>query len=87
MSWCGEQLVLGYRRQYVLLNVSTAAVSEVATTGASLQPAITKLTSGEVGRQFSGPLHGKRFILACCGPEPLHDCLPNLPAVAVASRC
>ncbi|XP_020216979.1 vacuolar sorting protein 39 [Cajanus cajan] len=48
MCWCGENICLGIRREYVILNTSTGALSEVFTSGRLAPPLVVSLPSGEL---------------------------------------
>lgn len=48
MSWCGENICLGFRREYVILNASNGALSEVFTSGRLAPPLVVPLPSGEL---------------------------------------
>ncbi|XP_028775606.1 vacuolar sorting protein 39 [Neltuma alba] len=48
MCWCGENICLGIRREYVILNATTGALSEVFTSGRLAPPLVVSLPSGEL---------------------------------------
>ncbi|KAF7828852.1 vam6/Vps39-like protein [Senna tora] len=48
MSWCGENICLGIRREYVILNATNGALSEVFTSGRLAPPLVVSLPSGEL---------------------------------------
>jgi len=48
MSWCGENICLGIRREYVILNASNGALSEVFTSGRLAPPLVVPVPSGEL---------------------------------------
>lgn len=48
MSWCGENICLGIRREYVILNASNGALSEVFTSGRLAPPLVVPIPSGEL---------------------------------------
>lgn len=56
MSWCGENICLGIRKEYVILNATSGAISEVFTSGRLAPPLVVSLPSGEL-------LLGKVFTL------------------------
>ena len=58
MSWCGENICLGIRREYVILNTANGAVSEVFTSGRLAPPLVVSLPSGELllGKVLSSSL-------------------------------
>lgn len=58
MSWCGENICLGIRREYAILNATNGALSEVFTSGRLAPPLVVSLPSGELllGKVFSSSL-------------------------------
>jgi len=48
MGWCGENICLGIRREYVILNSSNGALSEVFTSGRLAPPLVVSLPTGEL---------------------------------------
>ncbi|KAG8383988.1 hypothetical protein BUALT_Bualt04G0071000 [Buddleja alternifolia] len=48
MSWCGENICLGIRREYVILNSTNGALSEVFPSGRTAPPLVVSLPSGEL---------------------------------------
>ncbi|KAI4327594.1 hypothetical protein L6164_020034 [Bauhinia variegata] len=48
MSWCGENICLGIRKEYVILNTTNGALSEVFTSGRLAPPLVVSLPSGEL---------------------------------------
>ncbi|KAL3844829.1 hypothetical protein ACJIZ3_002232 [Penstemon smallii] len=48
MSWCGENICLGIRREYVILNSTNGAISEVFPSGRIAPPLVVSLPSGEL---------------------------------------
>lgn len=48
MSWCGENVCLGYRREYVILNITSGALTEVFPSGRIAPPLVVSLPSGEL---------------------------------------
>lgn len=48
MCWCGENICLGIRREYVILNATNGALSEVFTSGRLAPPLVVSLPSGEL---------------------------------------
>ncbi|OIV94793.1 hypothetical protein TanjilG_13006 [Lupinus angustifolius] len=48
MCWCGENICLGIRREYVILNSSNGTLSEVFTSGRLAPPLVIPLPSGEL---------------------------------------
>lgn len=55
MSWCGENICLGIRKEYVILNAANGALSEVFPSGRLAPPLVVSLPSGEL-------LLGKVFL-------------------------
>lgn len=48
MSWCGDNICLGIRREYMILNAITGALSEVFSAGRIAPPLVLSLPSGEL---------------------------------------
>ena len=48
MSWCGENICLGIRKEYMILNVTNGALSEVFSSGKVAPPLVVALPSGEL---------------------------------------
>ncbi|EYU40165.1 hypothetical protein ABFS82_08G076800 [Erythranthe guttata] len=48
MSWCGENICVGIRREYVVLNSTNGALSEVFPSGRIAPPLVVSLPSGEL---------------------------------------
>ncbi|OAY57391.1 vacuolar sorting protein 39 isoform X1 [Manihot esculenta] len=48
MSWCGENICLGIRKEYVILNASNGALTEVFPSGRMAPPLVVSLPSGEL---------------------------------------
>ncbi|XP_052196516.1 vacuolar sorting protein 39 [Diospyros lotus] len=48
MSWCGENICLGIRREYTILNSTNGALSEVFPSGRIAPPLVVSLPSGEL---------------------------------------
>ncbi|KAK6922718.1 Vacuolar sorting protein 39/Transforming growth factor beta receptor-associated domain 1 [Dillenia turbinata] len=48
MAWCGENICLGIRREYMILNSSNGALSEVFPSGRIAPPLVVSLPSGEL---------------------------------------
>lgn len=46
MSWCGENICIGFRKEYMILNSSTGASSEVFSSGRISPPLVVPLPSG-----------------------------------------
>jgi hypothetical protein len=48
MSWCGENICLGIRKEYMILNATNGAMSEVFPSGRLASPLVISLPSGEL---------------------------------------
>ncbi|XP_065851634.1 vacuolar sorting protein 39 [Euphorbia lathyris] len=48
MSWCGENICLGIRKEYVILNAISGALAEVFPSGRLAPPLVVSLPSGEL---------------------------------------
>ncbi|XVE87296.1 hypothetical protein DITRI_Ditri18aG0106000 [Diplodiscus trichospermus] len=48
MSWCGENICLGIRKEYMILNTTNGALSEVFSSGKIAPPLVVALPSGEL---------------------------------------
>lgn len=48
MSWCGENICLGIRREYTILNATNGALTEVFPSGRIAPPLVVSLPSGEL---------------------------------------
>lgn len=48
MSWCGENICLGIRKEYMILNATNGALSEVFPSGRLNPPLVISLPSGEL---------------------------------------
>ncbi|XP_056175605.1 vacuolar sorting protein 39-like [Syzygium oleosum] len=48
MSWCGENICLALRREYVIMNATDGALSEVSPCGRVAPPLVVPLPSGEL---------------------------------------
>lgn len=48
ISWCGENICIGIRREYVVLNSMNGALSEVFPSGRIAPPLVVPLPSGEL---------------------------------------
>ncbi|CAI0419981.1 unnamed protein product [Linum tenue] len=48
MSWCGENICLGIKKEYVILNATSGALSEVFPSGRLAPPLVVPLPSGEL---------------------------------------
>lgn len=63
ISWCGDNICLGIKKEYVILNTANGTLSEVFPSGRVAPPLVISLPSGEL-------LLGKVII---CFPLPLFD--------------
>ncbi|KAL4352879.1 hypothetical protein GQ457_06G039820 [Hibiscus cannabinus] len=48
MSWCGENICIGVRKEYMILNATNGALSEVFSSGKVAPPLVVALPSGEL---------------------------------------
>lgn len=48
ISWCGENICLGIRREYMILNSTSGVLSEVFPSGRVAPPLVVPLPSGEL---------------------------------------
>lgn len=48
MAWCGENICLGIKREYVILNAINGSLSEVFPSGRIAPPLVVSLPSGEL---------------------------------------
>lgn len=48
MSWCGENICLGIKREYTIVNATNGALSEVFPSGRIAPPLVVSLPSGEL---------------------------------------
>ncbi|KAI7746579.1 hypothetical protein M8C21_005733, partial [Ambrosia artemisiifolia] len=48
MCWCGENICMGIRRGYIILNTANGVVSDVFPAGRSAPPLVVSLSSGEM---------------------------------------
>ncbi|KAE7999926.1 hypothetical protein FH972_004306 [Carpinus fangiana] len=48
MSWCGENICLGIRKEYMILNATNGALTEVFPSGRLASPLVVSLPSGEL---------------------------------------
>lgn len=68
MSWCGENICLGIRREYMIMNATNGALSDVFPCGRLAPPLVVSLPSGELilGKVFcSFNLYGSLFLISC----------------------
>lgn len=59
ISWCGENICLGIRKEYVILNTANGTLSEVFPSGRVAPPLVTSLPSGELllGKVYISLVH------------------------------
>ncbi|KAK7294451.1 hypothetical protein RJT34_17340 [Clitoria ternatea] len=93
MSWCGENICLGIRREYVILNASSGALSEVFTSGRLAPPLVVSLPSGELllGKENIGVFVDQNGKLLpegrICWSEPPVEVVIQKPyAIALLAR-
>lgn len=48
MAWCGENICIGIRRDYMILNSTTGALTDVFPSGRLAPPLVVPLPSGEL---------------------------------------
>ena len=67
ISWCGENICLGIRKEYVILNTANGTLSEVFPSGRVSPPLVTSLPSGELllGKVNLGVASALRCCLDC----------------------
>ena len=58
MAWCGENICLGIKKDYMIMNSITGALSEVFPCGRLTPPLVVRLPSGDL---LLGKVH--KFIL------------------------
>ncbi|XP_058777856.1 vacuolar sorting protein 39-like [Vicia villosa] len=93
MSWCGENICLGFRREYVILNASNGALSEVFTSGRLAPPLVVPLPSGELllGKENIGVFVDQNGKLIpegriCWSEAPLEVVIQKPYAIALLPR-
>ncbi|XP_060189290.1 vacuolar sorting protein 39-like isoform X2 [Lycium barbarum] len=84
MSWCGENICLGIRREYMILNTTNGALSEVFPSGRIAAPLVVSLPSGELllGKDNIGVLVDQNGKLIQDG----RVCWSEAPAVVVIQK-
>ncbi|TMW98223.1 hypothetical protein EJD97_004346 [Solanum chilense] len=84
MSWCGENICLGIRREYMILNTTNGALSEVFPSGRIATPLVVPLPSGELllGKDNIGVLVDQNGKLIQEG----RVCWSEAPAVVVVQK-
>ncbi|PHT43680.1 hypothetical protein CQW23_17705 [Capsicum baccatum] len=84
MSWCGENICLGIRREYMILNTTNGALSELFPSGRIAAPLVVSLPSGELllGKDNIGVLVDQNGKLIQDG----RVCWSEAPAVVVIQK-
>ncbi|KAH0653928.1 hypothetical protein KY289_031606 [Solanum tuberosum] len=84
MSWCGENICLGIRREYMILNTTNGALSEVFPSGRIATPLVVSLPSGELllGKDNIGVLVDQNGKLIQEG----RVCWSEAPAIVVVQK-
>ncbi|KAI3813532.1 hypothetical protein L1987_18258 [Smallanthus sonchifolius] len=84
MSWCGENICLGIRREYAILNASNGALSDVFPSGRIAPPLVVSLPSGELllGKDNIGVLVDQNGKLLQEG----RICWSEAPAIVVIQK-
>lgn len=64
MSWCGENICLVIRREYMIMNSTNGALSEVFPSGSLVPPLVVLLPSGELilGKVLSFPSAVTKYL-------------------------
>ncbi|KAG4386534.1 hypothetical protein AAZX31_11G066400 [Glycine max] len=93
MCWCGENICLGIRREYVILNATNGALSEVFTSGRLAPPLVVSLPSGELllGKENIGVFVDQNGKLLpegriCWSEAPLEVVIQKPYAIALLPR-
>ncbi|XP_059293195.1 vacuolar sorting protein 39 isoform X1 [Lycium ferocissimum] len=84
MSWCGENICLGIRREYMILNTTNGVLSEVFPSGRTAAPLVVSLPSGELllGKDNIGVLVDQKGKLIQEG----RVCWSEAPAVVIIQK-
>ncbi|KAG5597473.1 hypothetical protein H5410_038705 [Solanum commersonii] len=84
MSWCGENICLGIRREYMILNTTNGALSEVFPSGRIATPLVVSLPSGELllGKDNIGVIVDQNGKLIQEG----RVCWSEAPAIVVVQK-
>ncbi|XP_071711605.1 vacuolar sorting protein 39-like [Rutidosis leptorrhynchoides] len=84
MSWCGENVCIGIRRSYIILNTTNGALSEVFSPGRIAPPLVVSIPSGELllGKDNIGVLVDRNGKLI---PEG-RICWSEAPAAVVIQK-
>ncbi|AET03930.2 vacuolar sorting protein 39 [Medicago truncatula] len=93
MSWCGENICLGIRKAYVILNATSGSISEVFTSGRLAPPLVVSLPSGELllGKDNIGVIVDQNGKLRpegriCWSEAPTEVVIQNPYALALLPR-
>ncbi|GAB4846823.1 Vam6/Vps39-like protein, variant 2 [Ancistrocladus abbreviatus] len=93
MSWCGENICIGIRREYMILNASNGALSEVFPSGRIAPPLVVSLPSGELllGKDNIGVFVDQNGKLLqdgriCWSEAPSEIIIQKLYAIALLPR-
>ncbi|KAG2376099.1 uncharacterized protein HKW66_Vig0157470 [Vigna angularis] len=93
MCWCGENICLGIRREYVILNASNGTLSEVFTSGRLAPPLVVSLPTGELllGKENIGVFVDQNGKLLpegriCWSEAPLEVVIQKPYAIALLPR-
>ena len=64
MAWCGDNICLGIRREYMIINSMTGALTEVFSSGRIAPPLVVPLPTGELllGKVY-GTVRWQIFLL------------------------
>ncbi|EOX91102.1 Vacuolar sorting protein 39 [Theobroma cacao] len=84
MSWCGENICLGIRKEYMILNATNGVLSEVFSSGKIAPPLVVALPSGELilGKENIGVFVDQNGKLL----QADRICWSEAPAVVVIQR-
>ncbi|KAF5463988.1 hypothetical protein F2P56_014106 [Juglans regia] len=93
MSWCGENICLGIRKEYMILNATNGALSEVFPSGRLAPPLVISLPSGELllGKENIGVFVDQNGKLLqegriCWSEAPLEVVIQKPYAIALLPR-
>ncbi|KAL0798538.1 hypothetical protein Bca101_053713 [Brassica carinata] len=93
ISWCGENICLGIRKEYVILNTVNGILSEVFPSGRVAPPLVTSLPSGELllGKENIGVFVDRNGKLLqteriCWSEAPTDIVVQNPYAIALLPR-
>ncbi|XP_057434898.1 vacuolar sorting protein 39-like [Lotus japonicus] len=93
MCWCGENVCLGIRKEYMILNATNGALSEVFTSGRIAPPLVVSLPYGELllGKENIGVIVDQNGKLRpegriCWSEAPAEVVIPKPYAIALLPR-